>query len=218
MSIGYRRREYRYATLTRASLEDCPFEQFQHWLDEALASSIKDPTAMTLATLDEQTRPVHRTVLLKDFDKRGFIFYTNLASQKAEHIKNNSHVSLHFPWFLLDRQVGVVGRAESVSREEVESYFAERPRESQLAAWASRQSAPLVSRQQLEETFTHYEQKFGGGDVPVPDFWGGFRVVPEKFEFWQGGEKRLHDRFQYLPETTIDGNRSESWAITRLAP
>lgn len=218
MSIGYRRREYRYATLTRASLKDCPFEQFQNWLDEALASPIKDPTAMTVATLDEQGRPVHRAVLLKGFDKRGFVFYTNLASQKAEHIKNNNQISLHFPWFLLDRQVSVNGRAEWVSREEVENYFAERPRESQLAAWASRQSSTLVSREQLEEAFTYYEQKFSGGTVPVPDFWGGFRVMPEKFEFWQGGEKRLHDRFQYVPEVSADGNRSRGWAITRLAP
>lgn len=216
MSIGYRRREYRYGTLTRESLKDCPFEQFQAWLDDALASPIKDPTAMTVATLDEEGSPVQRAVLLKGFDQQGFVFYTNLGGHKAEQIKNNARASLHFPWFLLDRQVSVSGSAELVSRQDVENYFADRPRESQLAAWASRQSSPIASREELEAAFTYYQQKFDGGDVPLPDFWGGFRVVPEKFEFWQGGEMRLHDRFQYLPDASDD--KASGWTITRLAP
>lgn len=213
MSIGYRRREYRYGTLTRASLCDCPFEQFQCWLDEALASSIKDPTAMTLVSVDGLNRPVQRAVLLKGFDQRGFVFFTNLSSQKAQEITSGHQVGLHFPWFLLDRQVSVNGKAELVAREEVENYFAQRPRESQLAAWASRQSSELSSRRQLEEAFTYYEEKFSGKTIPVPDFWGGFRVIPLMFEFWQGGEKRLHDRFRYV----LDESK-KSWRLTRLAP
>ena len=213
MSIGYRRREYRYGNLTRASLKASPFEQFQSWLDDALASSIKDPTAMTLATLDAEGWPSHRAVLLKGFDPQGFVFYTNLGSRKAEQIKNTERVSLHFPWFLLDRQVSVSGSADAVSRQEVAAYFEARPRESQLAAWASHQSTSIASRESLEQSFVHYQQKFEGGEVPLPEFWGGFRVVPKRFEFWQGGEKRLHDRFQYV----LDDSK-QHWAISRLAP
>ncbi len=216
MAIEHKRREYKYGTLTRASLSDSPFVQFQLWLDNALASNIKDPTAMTLASLDEEGKPWHRAVLLKGFDKAGFVFYTNLQSHKAEHIKNNGDVSLHFPWFLLDRQVSVGGRAEAVSRQEVENYFAARPRESQLAAWASNQSQPLASRAELEAAFARFEQQFDGKEIQAPDFWGGFRVQPTEFQFWQGGESRLHDRFQYLLKT--DDGENRSWVITRLAP
>lgn len=214
MAIEDTRREYDYGELSEASLEDCPFDQFQLWLDQACASSIKDPTAMTVSTIDKTGRPWHRAVLLKGFDQRGFVFYTNLNSHKARDIASNPQVSLHFPWFFLDRQVAVSGIAEQVSRDEVDNYFATRPRDSQLAAWASDQSAPLASRAELEAEFERFDDQFRAREIPPPDFWGGFRVKPVEFQFWQGGPRRLHDRFQYLPA----GDGSDDWKITRLAP
>lgn len=212
MAIEDARREYRYGRLTRGSLRDSPFDQFRLWLEQAVASDIKDPTGMAVTTVDTQARPWSRALLLKGFDERGFVFFTNLGSRKAADIAGNHNVSLHFPWFRLDRQVSVGGVAEALERGDVEQYFGSRPRDSQLAAWASRQSAPLVSRQVLEAEFAAVEERFAGGDVPTPEFWGGYRVVPREFQFWQGGESRLHDRFQYLP--TGDGG----WRITQLAP
>lgn len=213
MSIDFERREYSHGDLTRDSLRDSPFAQFQMWLDEAVASPIVDPTAMTVATLDAAGRPWQRAVLLKGFDADGFVFYTNLGSHKAAQIADAAAVSLHFPWFLLDRQVSVAGVARPVSRAEVRDYFATRPRDSQLAAWASRQSTELASRAELEAAFARCRERFAGGEVPAPEFWGGFRVTPTQFEFWQGGEMRLHDRFRYLP-----GPAPGCWRIVRLAP
>ncbi|RLA39324.1 MAG: pyridoxamine 5'-phosphate oxidase, partial [Gammaproteobacteria bacterium] len=155
----------------------------------------------------------HRAVLLKGFDKDGFIFYTNLGSRKAQDIAHNPNVSLHFPWFFLDRQVSIGGVAEKVSRGDVLKYFFSRPRDSQLAAWASKQSRRLTSRQALESQFIAMKEKFSQGEVPTPDFWGGFRVRPQEFQFWQGGESRLHDRYQYRRDET-----GKSWIITQLAP
>ncbi|HAD08228.1 MAG TPA: pyridoxamine 5'-phosphate oxidase, partial [Porticoccaceae bacterium] len=147
-------------------------------------------------------------------DQRGFVFYTNLNSHKARDIASNPQVSLHFPWFFLDRQVAVSGIAEQVSRDEVDNYFATRPRDSQLAAWASDQSAPLASRAELETRFERFDDQFIDREIPAPDFWGGFRIKPVEFQFWQGGPRRLHDRFRYLPA----GGGSDDWKITRLAP
>lgn len=212
MSLEDQRREYRFGRLTRDSLRDSPVEQFNLWLEQALASTLSDPTAMCVATVDAQGKPWQRIVLLKHFDARGFVFYTNLGSRKARDIGGNANVSLHFPWLEMERQVIVGGRAEKLSTAEVFRYFVSRPRDSQLAAWASKQSSRLSSRQALEAQFMQMREKFRHGDVPLPDFWGGFRVVPAEFEFWQGGENRLHDRFQYLLEA--DG----SWTISRLAP
>lgn len=213
MSIRDTRREYDYGQLDEVSLHPSPFEQFQLWLDQACRSSIKDPTAMTVSTINASGRPWHRAVLLKGFDERGFVFYTNLGSHKARDIAQNPQASLHFPWFFLDRQVCVSGVVERVSRAEVEHYFASRPRDSQLAAWASDQSKPLTSRAELETSFAQFKQQFAGKDIPAPDFWGGFRVKPAEFQFWQGGASRLHDRFQYLPD-----DAGACWTITRLAP
>ena len=213
MSIEDTRREYDYGHLSRESLLDSPFDQFQLWLDQACRSPIKDPTAMTIATVDADNKPWHRAVLLKGFDKRGLVFYTNLGSNKARDIALNPNVSLHFPWFLLDRQVSIGGAVEKVSRSEVLQYFLSRPKESQLAAWASKQSTRLTSRQELEAQFMSMKKKFAKGEIPTPDFWGGFRVVPEEFQFWQGGENRLHDRYQYKLD-----NSGKSWEITQLAP
>lgn len=215
MTIEDTRREYDYGQLSEESLRASPFDQFQLWLDQACQSSIKDPTAMTVSTIDVNGRPWHRAVLLKGFDERGFVFYTNLGSHKAQDIAQNPQASLHFPWFFLDRQVCVSGSVEQVSRTEVEHYFASRPRESQLAAWASDQSKPLASRSDLELVFAQYKEQFADQDIPAPDFWGGFRVKPLEFQFWQGGASRLHDRFQYLP---CPGTDNSAWIITRLAP
>ncbi|MBQ0712821.1 MAG: pyridoxamine 5'-phosphate oxidase [Porticoccus sp.] len=211
MSLEDTRREYKYGRLTRESLKESPFGQFNVWMDQAIDSDLSDPTAMCLATVNAEGQPWQRTVLLKGFDEKGFLFYTNLGSRKAKEIEGNANICLIFPWMQLDRQVIVGGRAEKLSKTEVLKYFLKRPRGSQLAAWASKQSSRITSRQALEAQFMQMKQKFNDGGVPLPDFWGGYRVVPTEFEFWQGGEARLHDRFQYLL-----GN--EDWRISRLAP
>lgn len=221
MAIEDTRREYDYGQLSEASLHASPFEQFQLWLDQACDSSIKDPTAMTVATIDTDGRPWHRAVLLKGFDERGFVFYTNLASHKAQDLAQNPRASLHFPWFFLDRQVCVSGTVEQVTRVEVEAYFASRPRDSQIAAWASEQSKPIGSRAELEALFAEYKAKFSHRgqeqQIPAPDFWGGFRLAPLEFQFWQGGASRLHDRFQYLLREDADDTENP-WLVRRLAP
>jgi len=211
MSLEDTRREYKYGRLTRESLKESPFDQFTLWMEQAIDSDLLDPTAMCLATVNAEGQPWQRTVLLKGFDEKGFLLYTNLGSRKAKEIECNSNVCLIFPWMQLDRQVIVGGRAEKLSKTEVLKYFLKRPRGSQLAAWASKQSSRITSRQALEAQFMQMKKKFNDGGVPLPDFWGGYRVVPTEFEFWQGGEARLHDRFQYLL-----GN--EDWRISRLAP
>lgn len=211
MSLEDNRREYQYGRLTRESLKHTPFDQFTLWMEQAIDSSLSDPTAMCLATVDDQGRPWQRTVLLKGFDEKGFMFYTNLGSRKAHHIADNDNVSLIFPWMRLDRQVIIGGKAEKLSKVEALKYFLKRPRGSQLAAWASKQSSRITSRQALEAQFLQMKHKYADGEVPLPDFWGGYRVVPTEFEFWQGGESRLHDRFQYLRE-------GGGWTVSRLAP
>lgn len=211
MSLEENRREYKYGRLTFESLLDNPFEQFSAWMELAIELKIQDPTAMSVATVAADGKPWQRIVLLKEVDQNGFVFYTNLGSRKAQEIAVNPQVSLHFPWLQLDRQVIVGGRAEKLSKREVLGYFVRRPKESQLAAWASKQSSRINSRQALETQFAQMKEKFSKGDIPLPDFWGGYRVVPEEFEFWQGGEKRLHDRFQYL-------RHGDQWRISRLAP
>ena len=211
MSLQYNRREYDYGKLTRESLSDNPFEQFTLWMTQAIEANIQDPTAMSVATVSAAGKPWQRMVLLKDFDERGFVFYTNLGSRKAQEIAGNAQVSLHFPWLQLDRQVIVGGRAERLSTIDVMKYFLSRPKASQLAAWASKQSSRINSRQALETQFEQVKAKFAQGEIPLPDFWGGFRVVPEEIEFWQGGEHRLHDRFQFKLN-------EGAWDISRLSP
>jgi pyridoxamine 5'-phosphate oxidase len=211
MGIKDNRREYDYGTLSRENLRSNPFEQFSLWMDQALEAEIVDPTAMSLATVDTQGKPWQRMVLLKGFDERGFVFYTNLGSRKVADIMSNPHVSLQFPWLQLDRQVIVGGKAEPLSDNETSDYFKSRPISSQLAAWASEQSSPIASREVLEAQFNAVQQRFESGEVPLPEFWGGYRIVPREFEFWQGGENRLHDRFSFQR----DGN---SWIISRLSP
>ena len=211
MSLEDNRREYDYGKLSRESLADDPFAQFTLWMNRAIEAQIQDPTAMSVATVSPEGKPWQRMVLLKGFDEQGFVFYTNLGSRKAKEIEANAQVSLHFPWLQLDRQVIVGGRAERLSAVKVMKYFISRPKESQLAAWASKQSSRISTRQVLETQFVQIKEKFAKGDIPLPDFWGGFRVVPEEIEFWQGGESRLHDRFSY----NRDG---DDWQIDRLSP
>ena len=211
MSLQDNRREYDYGKLTRESLSASPFDQFKLWMEQAIEAGIQDPTAMSVATVSAEGKPWQRMVLLKDFDQRGFVFYTNLGSRKAREIDANAQVSLHFPWLQLDRQVIVGGRAERLSTVDVMKYFLSRPKGSQLAAWASKQSSRINSRQALETQFAQIKEKFAEGQIPLPDFWGGFRVVPEEIEFWEGGEQRLHDRFCYKRE-------NDQWDIARLSP
>ena len=211
MSLEDNRREYDYGKLSRESLADDPFAQFTLWMNQAIEAQIQDPTAMSVATVSPEGKPWQRMVLLKGFDEQGFVFYTNLGSRKAKEIEANAQVSLHFPWLQLDRQVIVGGRAEPLPRAEVLKYFLSRPIESQLGAWASKQSTVISSRQVLEQQFSDVKEKFSTGEIPLPDFWGGYLVVPDEIEFWQGGENRLHDRFSF--ERDKDG-----WAINRLSP
>jgi pyridoxamine 5'-phosphate oxidase len=214
MSLQDNRREYDYGKLTRESLSASPFDQFKLWMEQAIEAGIQDPTAMSVATVSAEGKPWQRMVLLKDFDQRGFVFYTNLGSRKAKEIDANAQVSLHFPWLQLDRQVIVGGRAERLSTVDVMKYFLSRPKGSQLAAWASKQSSRINSRQALETQFAQIKEKFAEGEIPLPDFWGGFRVVPEEIEFWQGGGMRLHDRFSY--SRSEDNN--DDWDVSRLSP
>lgn len=206
------RRDYQLAHLRRDDLLADPIEQFNLWLRQVVDTGVKDPTAMVLATVDDQGQPSQRIVLLKQLDDRGFVFYTNYGSRKAQDIGGNNKVSLHFPWHFLERQVKVCGEVEKVSSAESLAYFASRPKESQLAAWASAQSRPISSRQLLMSQFEHMKAKFAQGKIPLPDFWGGYRVRPQQIEFWQGGSNRLHDRFQYTRGT------DDQWQIERLAP
>ena len=211
MDLESFRRDYLAPGLHREHLDDSPFVQFEHWLKQAIDAGLRDPTAMSLGTVGADGRPWQRLVLLKQVDGAGFVFYTNLESRKAQHIAANPRVCLLFPWADIERQVIVAGTAERVGAVESLKYFLTRPRDSQLAAWASAQSRPLSSRKLLEEQFARMKQKFSDGEVPLPAFWGGFRVTPAAFEFWQGRVNRLHDRFGY----TRDG---EGWRIERLAP
>lgn len=206
------RKNYRAGRLHRADLDADPIAQFSRWLDEAFRADLIEPTAMSLATAWKDGRPLVRTVLLKGLDSHGFVFYTNLESRKARQLAENPNASLVFPWLALERQVIVTGPVSRLSPIEVVQYFALRPRESQISAWASPQSSRVSSRKFLEMAWENMRRKFAEGKVPVPPFWGGFRLAPETIEFWQGGQNRLHDRFEYSRQP--DG----SWTIERLAP
>ena len=205
------RREYGRAELKEEDLSPDPIVQFRKWFDEAVAAGILDPNAMSLATASPAGETSLRTVLLKGISERGFVFFTNLESTKAKQIAVNPQVSLLFPWLALERQVIVNGTAARISLVEVARYFLTRPRESRIAAWVSPQSRVLDARRVLEMKFEEMMRKFGEGEIPVPSFWGGFRVTPRTIEFWQGGRHRLHDRFLYA-------RRDEGWAMVRLAP
>jgi pyridoxamine 5'-phosphate oxidase len=212
MKIESIRSEYQKGALERADLKADPFEQFALWFEQACQGGVIEPNAMSLATVSGDGRPLARTVLLKSYDTRGFVFYTNLESRKARQISENPNVSLLFPWLALERQVIIAGAAERISTGETLAYFLTRPRGSQLGAWVSRQSSVITTRKLLEMQWEEMKRKFGDGEVPLPSWWGGYRVVPREIEFWQGRANRLHDRFLYARQ---DGG---GWTIDRLAP
>ncbi len=205
------RREYTHGGLRRSDLPANPLDLFERWLKQACDAKLADPTAMSVATVDEHGQPYQRIVLLKHYDEKGMVFYTNMGSRKAHHLENNPRISLLFPWHMLERQVMVLGRVEKLPALEVLKYFHSRPKDSQIGAWVSKQSSRISARGVLESKFLELKQKFQNGEVPLPSFWGGFRVVIDSVEFWQGGEHRLHDRFFYQ-------RQDEGWQIDRLAP
>jgi len=206
------RHEYTAGELRREDLDADPIEQFSAWFAQACEGSVLEPSAMSLATVSPQGQPSLRTVLLKSYDADGFVFFTNRESRKAREMERNARVSLLFPWIAQERQVIVMGTAEQISKVQTLRYFLTRPRGSQIAAWISPQSSVITSRSLLELQWETMKQKFADGRIPVPPFWGGYRVRPREIEFWQGRANRLHDRFQYLR------NEDGTWTIDRLAP
>ena len=211
-SISDIRRDYTQAGLDTADLTPEPFALFERWLQNAIDAELRDPTAMTIATVDYSGQPSQRIVLLKDVNSDGFVFYTNTGSRKAQELATNPKISLHFPWHLLERQVKVCGSVQPLSKAEVAKYFITRPKPSQIAAYASNQSRPISSKQVLLSKFNQAKAKFVAGEVPLPSFWGGYRVIPHEIEFWQGGEHRLHDRFVYTKDN------QGKWQTERLMP
>ena len=212
MALADMRKDYSMAGLLEKDLAKNPFRQFEQWFQEAEAAKLPEPNAMTLATVGRDGRPAARTVLLKGCDGRGFVFYTNYESRKGRELDANPRATLLFAWVPMERQVIVEGTAARVSREESEAYFHSRPRQSQLAAWASPQSTAVAGRAVLEESYRVVEKKYEGREVPLPPNWGGFRLGPETVEFWQGRRSRLHDRLRYRREAGAD------WVVERLAP
>jgi len=198
--------------LLRSSLHSDPIKQFESWYSETCTTDIPESSAMILATVDKDGQPWQRTVLLKSYDEKGFIFFTNYSSRKAGHIETNNKVSLLFPWHSMGRQVKVAGAAEKISTSESLKYFLSRPRGSQIGAWASHQSKVVKNRALLDAMFDEMKHKFVDGDIPLPSFWGGYRIEPEIMEFWQARDSRLHDRFIYSK------NDSGDWFNERLAP
>jgi pyridoxamine 5'-phosphate oxidase len=212
MSIADLRREYFDRPLRRANLNPDPFAQFEQWFTEACRLIEHEPNAMCVSTVGSNGRPSSRMVLLKSFDENGFVFFTNLESRKAREMAQNPNVSLLLCWLPLSRQLIIEGTAERVSAAEAMVYFATRPRGSQLGAWISRQSSVITSRSLLEAKWEEMKRSFAADEVPLPTFWGGFRVRPTEFEFWQGRAERLHDRFRYRRD------EAGAWAIERLQP
>ncbi len=213
MDIGNLRRDYGHlGELHRSDLDPDPVVQFDRWFAQAQQTDMMDPSAMSLATADASGEVSVRTVLLKIYDQKGFVFFTNYESDKARQIAQNPNVALLFPWLRLDRQVKIRGQASRISSGESLKYFISRPRGSQLGAWVSEQSSVISSRALLMSKLEEIKTRFADGDISLPEFWGGYRVVPKSIEFWQGQKDRLHDRFRYTRQDDA------SWWIERLAP
>ena len=211
MDLTFIRQGYEDKGLDKEDLNADPIIQFESWFKEAKKSE-PIPTAMSLSTVNYNGEPTLRTVLLKLFDKKGFVFFTNYKSRKADHITDNPNVAVLFNWVALERQVSITGVAEKIKTKESIKYFTSRPRGSQLGAWVSDQSSVLSSREILELKLEEMKRKFSDGEIPLPDFWGGYRIIPKTFEFWQGRPNRLHDRFIYSKLS------NEIWKIDRIAP
>jgi pyridoxamine 5'-phosphate oxidase len=211
VSIADIRSDYQLAELDDAHVDADPIAQFTKWFDEALRAKVHEPNAMCLATATPDAYPSARIVLLKGVDHRGFVFYTDYRSRKGDELSQNPHAALCFFWAELQRQVRIAGAVQRVAHAESEAYFKSRPFPSQLGAWSSHQSSVLVSRAELERELAANELRFAGQEVPLPEHWGGFRIVPEEIEFWQGRASRLHDRIRFRRE----GNE---WVRTRLSP
>ena len=212
MRIADIRQEYMRAGLVEKDADADPFKQFDRWFHDALHADLPLPNAMTLATATAAGRPSARVVLLKGFDERGFVFFTNYESGKGQELAQNPNVALVFFWAALERQVRIVGTVSKTGRSESESYFRSRPLDSQLGAWASQQSQVLANREELERRAQELAIQYESQPIPLPPYWGGFRVAPRSFEFWQGRPSRLHDRFRYTLQT------GGSWRLERLSP
>lgn len=212
MDLANLRNEYTLDGLRREQLKEDPFQQFELWFQQACNANLPEPNAVNLATVSADGQPHQRIVLLKYFDRQGFVFFTNYGSRKASQISENNQVSLLFFWVCLQRQVQICGKAEKISTAESLKYFTTRPRGSQIGAWCSAQSSIISSRKILELQFEQLKAKFQNQEIPLPPSWGGYRVTPDSFEFWQGRENRLHDRFLYKKQDAMN------WDIHRLAP
>lgn len=212
MSIADLRREYASARLDEADVSPDPFVQFARWFAEARGAELLEPNAMSLATATADGAPSVRIVLLKEFDERGFVFFTDYRSRKGQELAENPRAALAFYWAELERQVRITGTVTRTSPEESRAYFASRPVGSRLGAWTSHQSQVIPNRRVLEETLRDIETRFADGAVPLPEYWGGYRLAPESLEFWQGRPSRLHDRIRYLREP------AGTWRIDRLSP
>ena len=211
MDLTFIRQGYKNKGLDKEDLNADPISQFENWFLEAKKAE-PIPTAMSLSTVNKNDEPTLRTVLLKLFDKKGFVFFTNYKSRKADHIADNPNVAVLFNWIALERQVSINGVAEKIKTKESIKYFMSRPRGSQLGAWVSDQSSVLSSREILEMKLEEMKNKFSDIEIPLPDFWGGYRIIPNIFEFWQGRPNRLHDRFIYTNQS------NGSWKIDRISP
>jgi len=204
--------EYTRGALDETGADPNPFRQFDAWFTDAHAANIPDPNAMTVATATPDGQPAARIVLLRGYDERGFVFYTNYESRKGQELAENPVAAIVFFWPALERQIRITGAVVQASRDETDRYFRGRPRGSRLGAWASPQSAVIAGRAEIEDRLRGLEQQYPGDDIPAPPHWGGYRVAPDAFEFWQGRPSRLHDRLRYTRQP--DG----SWRIDRLAP